>query len=104
MSGVLKAAQKREHSRELQLNISAIGQNETEAIDDGPQDRMAFAHDIEVTVSKLPEHLRSICIRLKTQTVSDVAREMGMARATFYDKVVNPLRSYFEDAGLREYL
>ncbi len=66
-------------------------------------DEMAFLHDMQSVLSGLPDHLRRLCEILKTGTVSDAAREMGVPRTTLNDHV-RKLRSLFEDAGLREYL
>lgn len=66
-------------------------------------DEMAFLQDMEAVLSGLPGHLRRLCEILKTGTVSDAAREMGIPRTTLHDHVTK-LRSLFEDAGLREYL
>jgi len=66
-------------------------------------DEMAFLHDLQSVLSGLPDHLRRLCKILKTGTVSDAAREMGIPRTTLNDHV-RKLRSLFEDAGLKEYL
>jgi RNA polymerase sigma-70 factor (ECF subfamily) len=66
-------------------------------------DEMAFLHDMEAVLSGLPDHLRRLCEILKTGSVSDAAREMGVPRTTLNDHV-RKLRSLFEDAGLRAYL
>jgi RNA polymerase sigma-70 factor (ECF subfamily) len=67
------------------------------------QEKWEFAQDMATTLSRLPEHLRRICDLLKTRTVSDAAREMGIPRTTINDHV-KKLRDLFEDAGLRNYL
>jgi len=66
-------------------------------------EEMAFLHDLETVLAGLPDHLRKLCEILKTGTVSDAAREMGIPRTTLNDHV-KKLRSLFEDAGLKEYL
>jgi RNA polymerase sigma-70 factor (ECF subfamily) len=66
-------------------------------------EEMAFLMDLETVLAGLPDHLRRLCEILKTGTISDAAREMGIPRTTLHDHVTK-LRSLFEDAGLREYL
>ena len=66
-------------------------------------DEMAFLHDLQSVLSGLPDHLRRLCKILKTGTVSDAAREMGIPRTTLNDHV-RKLRSLFEEAGLKECL
>lgn len=66
-------------------------------------EEMAFLQDLESVLVGLPDHLRRLCEILKTGSISDAAREMGVPRTTLHDHVTK-LRSLFEDAGLREYL
>lgn len=66
-------------------------------------EEMEFLQDMDATLSALPAHLRRLCEYLKTGTISDAAREMGVPRTTLNDHV-KKLRAIFEDAGLRDYL
>lgn len=65
-------------------------------------EELDFSHDLEVTLSALPEHLQKLCECLKTRTISEAAREIGMPRTTLNDHL-KKLRAIFEDAGLKHY-
>jgi len=67
------------------------------------QEEWELAHDVAATLARLPEHLRRLCELLKTGSISEAAREMGVPRTTLNDHV-KKLREIFEDAGLRDYL
>ena len=58
--------------------------------------------DVETILSKLPPHLREACFKLMQQDKSEVAREMGLPEATFYDQVIEPLRVAFQKAGFEK--
>jgi len=53
--------------------------------------------------AKLLPRLRDICERLKRDSKSSVARELGMSQGAFYN-LLEQIRQRFEQAGLREYL
>ena len=67
------------------------------------QEEWEFAQDVAATLARLPEHLRRLCELLKTGSISEAAREMGVPRTTLNDHV-KKLREIFEDAGSRGYL
>lgn len=68
-----------------------------------PQHRVEMALDVATVVEQLPPELRDICERLKTHTLADIARELGVPRTTLYSRI-KKLREHFEEAGLRDYL
>jgi RNA polymerase sigma-70 factor (ECF subfamily) len=51
----------------------------------------------------LPPKLRDLAEQLKTKSLSEIAREMGVPRTTLNERV-RRLRLVFERAGLRDYL
>lgn len=61
--------------------------------------------DVASVVSGLPEELQACCAEIMNgRSVSDIARESGLPRSTFRDRVIDPIRSAFETAGLGEWL
>jgi len=62
-----------------------------------------LAQDLADVMAKLPDELRDLAERLKTQTRSEIARDMGIPR-TSLGALIRRLRQQFEDAGLRDYL
>ncbi len=62
-----------------------------------------LAQDLADVAARLPDKLRELAERLKTQTVSEIARDMGVPRTTLNESV-RRLRRRFESAGLKDYL
>lgn len=62
-----------------------------------------LALDAAEIVAGMSPALRDFAARLSTESLAQVARDLGMARTTVY-KHVNALRRVFERKGLREYL
>lgn len=54
--------------------------------------------DVAVVVAALPADLRSLCERLRTASLTDVARAMGVPRTTLYRQIA-VLRRRFARAG-----
>jgi RNA polymerase sigma-70 factor (ECF subfamily) len=69
----------------------------------GGQDRFDLASDLAEVFARLPEELRDLAERLKSQSLSQAARDLGVPRTTL-QRQVQRLRQSFEDAGLRIYL
>lgn len=63
----------------------------------------ALAMDIRDVIASLPPELADLAERLKTDSLSQIARDLGIPRTTLADRV-RKLRRYFEQAGLRDYL
>lgn len=59
--------------------------------------------DVSLVMSGLPESLREIAERLKTETITEAAKSLGIPRSTLY-RSIGRLKVIFEDAGLRDYL
>jgi RNA polymerase sigma-70 factor (ECF subfamily) len=68
-----------------------------------PAELAQLAGDVADVLAKAPEELRDLAERLKTQSVSEIARDTGVPRTTLYE-AVRHLRRRFESAGLKEYL
>lgn len=115
-----KQAEKRDHRRIGTLNVMI------EVTEDGPtelaetigerefnarrcrdprsaEDLAQLACDLAEIVAALPDELRDLAERLKTQSISAIARDVGVPRTTLND-TVRRLRQRFEQAGLRDYL
>ena len=67
------------------------------------EERAALALDVATVLEQLPPELRQLCQRLQAETVSEIARDLGVPRGTLYDSI-KKLRKIFEDAGLKDYL
>jgi RNA polymerase sigma-70 factor (ECF subfamily) len=67
------------------------------------QETAELALDVEAVLKRLPDNLRRLCELLKTGSIADAARAMGVPRTTLNDHV-KKLREVFEAAGLRDYL
>ena len=59
--------------------------------------------DVADVLEQLPPQLRELCERLKHDSISDVARELGVSRKTLYRRLTR-IRERFEKAGMRDYL
>jgi RNA polymerase sigma-70 factor (ECF subfamily) len=71
---------------------------------DRRSDRLDLSLDFSRAMAELPDDLRQLAVRLQTQTMAEIARELGVPRTRLYDKGITRLRKLFEDKGLREYL
>ena len=58
--------------------------------------------DVRRFVDGLPSHLRTLCLLLQTQNLTDVARDLGMPRSTLYT-FVTTIREHMTEAGLHRY-
>jgi RNA polymerase sigma factor (sigma-70 family) len=67
------------------------------------QEQTELEIDLRTVLNSLPEDLRTMAEQLMSKTASDAARDMGMPRQTFVDRI-RQLRLIFESAGLRDYL
>jgi len=77
----------------------------SEPIDHRPNDQDAsdLATDLAEVLARLPDDLRALAERLKSQSVSQAARDLGVPRTTLQRRIER-LRRSFENAGLRIYL
>ena len=62
-----------------------------------------LAHDVNAAQKGLDLDLCSLAEKLKTKSVSEVARETGRPRGTIYEDI-KKIRKHFEREGLRDYL
>jgi len=67
------------------------------------EEQTDLAIDTQVVIDSLPDDLRDLCIRLKTQTVVDISRETGVPRARLYERIA-ALRARFREADMDRYL
>lgn len=113
-------AQKRDHRRigSLQLLVQVTEEGPIELVQTlsdrehnnrhcrDPRNDENLTHlvtDLAAVVDSLPDELRDLAERLKTQSISAIAREIGVPRTTLND-TVRRLRHRFEAAGLRDYV
>jgi RNA polymerase sigma factor (sigma-70 family) len=115
-----KKAEKRNHRRISSLNVmvnitdegptelaQTIGQHELDVRRGrhprSDEDLAQLVSDLADVMAKLPEELRDLAERRKTQTVSEIAREMEMPRTTLNESF-RRLRRHGKSAGLKDYL
>ena len=67
------------------------------------RERQALRIDLERVMATLSEQERQICMLLMQEKSRQVARRLGLPRATLYDLTIK-LRERFEAAGLKKYL
>ncbi len=67
------------------------------------EEQIDLATDLAEALANLPDDLRDLAERLKHQSLSQAARDLGVPRSTL-QRQVQRLRRCFEDAGLRIYL
>ena len=67
------------------------------------EDLAQLVTDLAEVIDSMPGELRDLAKRMKTQSISAIAREIGVPRTTLND-AVRRLRQRFEQAGLRDYL
>lgn len=115
-----KQAEKRDHRRISSLHVMInIGEDETtelaQTISQHELDAQRGRHprsdeelaqlveDVADVMATLPDQLGDLAERLKTQTVSEIARGMGIPRTTLSESV-RRLRQRCERTGLKFYL
>lgn len=59
--------------------------------------------DLDDAMADLPPELRRLCERLRNESPTEIAREMGIPRGTLYEHM-RKIREHFERRGLGEYL
>jgi len=79
---------------------SCFRTGQTERID---QDDVDIEHDVDVVLAGLPDELRRTCELLKTESIAETARRLGINESTVRSRI-KKVREQFEQAGLREYL
>ena len=67
------------------------------------QEYSDLASDVATVIAELSSEDRELCERLQSQPLTEIARELGIARSTLADRL-QKLRSQFEQAGLQHYL
>jgi len=113
-------AEKRDHRRIGSLNVTIEVNEEgptelAETIGDREYDARRCRHprsaeelaqlasDLAEVVATLPEELRDLAQRLKTQSIAEAARDLGVPRTTL-NHSVRRMRERFVQTGLREYV
>lgn len=93
-----------EGSAELSESISRREYNNRRCRDPRDDEDLALlTSDVSTAIASLPEDLRDLAERLKTQSISAIARDLGIPRTTLND-AVRRLRRCFDDMALRNYL
>lgn len=117
-----RQAEMRDHRREIcSLNeeidtgeeepkqrLTAISQDEqdfrTGKYQRSAEERMDLHLDIQNMLAGLPPDLRNAARLLQHRPIAQVARELGIPHATFYDHHLTQLREAFAEQGLADYL
>jgi len=60
--------------------------------------------DVSRVLSELSRDLQQLAQRLKTHTITEVARELGIPRSTLYSRDIARLRRTLEESGVLEYI
>ena len=68
------------------------------------EERQDLYVDVSLVISRLPPDLQHLAEKLKTHSITEVAREQGIPRSTLYGGGLAQLRRAFEDKGLKKYL
>jgi RNA polymerase sigma factor (sigma-70 family) len=115
-----RRVERREHRRAVSLHVivedpvngpSELGDTVSRREQDNRLSRSSrsdldlaeLCHDVAAVLAGLPPLWREACERLKHDSVSQVARDLGIPRTTL-SSLVGRLRRHFEPAGLKEYL
>jgi RNA polymerase sigma-70 factor (ECF subfamily) len=64
-----------------------------------PSDTPELAVDLALAMEDLPDDMRDLCERLRTETVSEIARRLGIPRSTLYESI-RRLRQRLSERGL----
>jgi RNA polymerase sigma-70 factor (ECF subfamily) len=67
------------------------------------EEQADLVHDTRAVLARLPANLQELALRLQTQTVAEIAREMGLSRTTVY-VWLEQLQTLFLEAGMKVYL
>ncbi|MBE3100118.1 MAG: sigma-70 family RNA polymerase sigma factor [Planctomycetes bacterium] len=67
------------------------------------EEQLELVLDTAAMLDGLPDDLRDLCIRLKTQTVVEISRETGVPRTRLYARL-KALDHKFRAAGIHHYL
>jgi RNA polymerase sigma-70 factor (ECF subfamily) len=66
-------------------------------------DTFELASDIQTVMAAMPPQMQELCRRMVTESLSAIARDIGVARSTLQEEV-QKIRRRFESAGLRAFL
>ena len=67
------------------------------------EDLRAMQRELHAAIADLPPDLQDLCLRLFTETVTEIAQDTNTPRGTVYE-AIGRVRKHFERAGLRVYL
>ena len=66
-------------------------------------ERLDLRIDLNAILGSLPEDLRTLCIRLQFESITDLAQSIGVPKSTLYERI-RCIRELLEVAGLDDYL
>jgi len=69
----------------------------------GRQETLELAMDTAHVMASLPNDLRDLCERLRSQTPTEIHRETGMSRSSLYERI-KQIRARFIEADLNQYV
>ena len=64
--------------------------------------QLSLALDLADVVDSLPNELRDLCVRLRSQSVTEIARETGLSRARLRNRI-RQIRARFIETGIDRY-
>jgi RNA polymerase sigma factor (sigma-70 family) len=67
------------------------------------EEKADLTDDLAQLLRQMPVEQRDLCLRLQSEPLAAIAREVGVPRTTLQESV-SKIRRRFEDAGLRDYL
>jgi RNA polymerase sigma-70 factor (ECF subfamily) len=67
------------------------------------QEYVDLSEDVAAVLAKLPAELRNICKQLRTESIAEVARQLGIPASTLRYRI-RKIRGQFEEDALQDYL
>jgi len=84
----------------IDLVVSPLSGMEVES---SVADQYAFQIDFKKALGGLPEDLQDLCMRLKVQTLTEIAQELDVPRTSLYSKL-RTIKNHFAALHMDEYL
>jgi len=86
----------------LQTEMIELLSNDVDSNRTSDLELSSLKMDVKQVLDSLPDDLKELCLKLKENTVSEIAREMGVPRGTLYGRI-KKIRNAFLAAGFEEF-